>query len=86
MFNILLLLQEQVPPPVQEEVVSVFQQLVSFVAASGLLSLGSVLVIAAYALTLVSTITPNEADNRAADILWKIVNVIGLNFGKAKNK
>lgn len=85
MFGFFMLLQT-VPPPVQEEVTSVFQQLVSFVAANGLLSVGGVLMIAAYALTLIATITPNDSDNKIADLLWKLVNFIGGNFGKSKNQ
>lgn len=34
----------------------------------------------------VATITPNRADNAIADTLLRIINIFGMNFGKAKNK
>lgn len=34
----------------------------------------------------IAAITPNRADNKIADFLLKLVNVIAFNFGKAKNK
>lgn len=82
----LFTLFQPVPPPVQEEVVSVFQQLVSFVAANGVLSFSAIFVILAYAITLIATITPNESDNKIADFLWQVINLFGGNFGNAKNK
>ena len=35
---------------------------------------------------LVATMTPNKTDNKIVDALSKIINLIGANFGKAKNK
>jgi len=35
---------------------------------------------------LVATMTPNDTDNKIVDALSKIINLIGANFGKAKNK
>lgn len=35
---------------------------------------------------LVATMTPNEADNKIVDSISKIINLLGANFGKAKNK
>lgn len=37
------------------------------------------------AFALIATKTPNEADNKIADLLLKLVNLFGANFGKAKN-
>lgn len=37
------------------------------------------------AFALIATKTPNEADNKIADILLKAINLFGANFGKAKN-
>ncbi len=38
------------------------------------------------AAALVATLTPNETDNKIVDALSKIINLLGANFGKAKNK
>ena len=34
---------------------------------------------------IIATITPNKSDDKIIDLLWKIVNFAGANFGKAKN-
>ena len=34
----------------------------------------------------IATMTPNEHDNKIAAILLNIINILGANFGKAKNK
>ncbi len=34
---------------------------------------------------MVATLTANESDNKVADILLKVINFLGANFGKAKN-
>jgi hypothetical protein len=34
---------------------------------------------------LIATMTPNESDNKIADFLFKLVNNLGANFGKATN-
>lgn len=33
----------------------------------------------------IATITPNTADNKIADFLLKLINILGANFGKARN-
>lgn len=33
----------------------------------------------------IATLTPNESDNKIADFLLKLVNILGANVGKAKN-
>lgn len=38
------------------------------------------------AFAVIAAATPNKADNAVADILCKVVNVLGANFGKAANK
>ena len=35
--------------------------------------------------SLVATMTPNEADNKAVDFVLNIVNMLGANVGKASN-
>ena len=35
---------------------------------------------------LVATMTPNKTDNKIVDAISKIINLLGANFGKAKNK
>ena len=35
--------------------------------------------------SLVATLTPNEADNKAVDFVLNIVNMLGANVGKASN-
>ena len=35
--------------------------------------------------SLVATLTPNEADNKAVDFVLNIVNMLGANGGKASN-
>ena len=35
---------------------------------------------------LAATLTPTDTDNKIIDLLGKIINIIGANFGKAKNK
>tara|TARA_Y100000592_G_C5207475_1_gene193383 strand:- start:239 stop:418 length:180 start_codon:yes stop_codon:yes gene_type:complete len=35
---------------------------------------------------LVATMTPNKTDNKIVDALSKIINLLGANFGKAKNE
>lgn len=44
----------------------------------------ALLVVGAFA--VLATMTPNEVDNKIANVLVKIVNFFGANFGKAKNK
>lgn len=36
--------------------------------------------------SIIASMTPNENDNRIADQILNIVNVLGFNFGKAKNE
>ena len=36
--------------------------------------------------SVVATFTPNRADNAVVDVLMRLVNAIGMNFGKAKNE
>ena len=87
MFGFISIIQEQpVPVPDGDSVFAFFQELFVFVSANGVTSFISLLVIAAYAFTLIATITPNESDNKVADLIWKVINGIGLNVGKAKNK
>ena len=35
--------------------------------------------------SLIATMTPNEADNKAVDFVLNIVNMLGANGGKASN-
>ena len=35
--------------------------------------------------SLVATMTPNEADNKAVDFVLNLVNMLGANVGKASN-
>jgi|TARA_R110000744_G_scaffold94771_1_gene183143 hypothetical protein len=37
------------------------------------------------AFSIISTMTPNDADNRIADNLLKFINLVGGNFGKSTN-
>ena len=37
------------------------------------------------AFAVVATMTPNESDNSIADGLMKIINMVGGNFGNARN-
>jgi len=34
---------------------------------------------------LIATLTPNETDDKVVNILLKVINFLGANFGKAKN-
>lgn len=34
---------------------------------------------------VIATMTKNESDNKVADVLLKTINVLGGNFGNAKN-
>ena len=34
---------------------------------------------------LIATVTPNETDNKVADILMKVINFVGANWGNAAN-
>ena len=33
----------------------------------------------------IAAMTPNEADNKIVDVLYKAINLFGLNVNKAKN-
>jgi len=33
----------------------------------------------------IATVTPNKVDNKIVDFILKVVNLLGLNVGKAKN-
>tara|TARA_R110002012_G_scaffold25715_3_gene84705 strand:+ start:1935 stop:2114 length:180 start_codon:yes stop_codon:yes gene_type:complete len=35
--------------------------------------------------SVIATMTPNDADNQIADSLFRFVNLLGGNFGKASN-
>ena len=35
---------------------------------------------------LVATLTPNASDNKAVDFVLNIINMLGANVGKSKNK
>ena len=35
---------------------------------------------------VVATMTKNESDNKIVEKIYKVINILGLNFGKAKNK
>ena len=35
--------------------------------------------------SLIATMTPNQADNKAVDFILNIVNMLGANVGKASN-
>ena len=35
---------------------------------------------------LVATLTPNASDNKAVDFVLNIINMLGANIGKSKNK
>ena len=35
---------------------------------------------------MIATMTPNKTDNKIVDAVSKIINLLGANFGKAKNK
>jgi hypothetical protein len=37
------------------------------------------------AFAVIATMTPNESDNKIADGLMRLVNVLGANFGKSSN-
>lgn len=37
------------------------------------------------AFAIISTMTPNEADNAIADSLLRFINLLGGNFGKSSN-
>ena len=37
------------------------------------------------AFAAIATMTPNKADNKIANLLLKVINLFGANFGKAKN-
>ena len=37
------------------------------------------------AFAVVATLTPNESDNAVADGLMKFINILGGNFGNARN-
>ena len=34
----------------------------------------------------IATVTPNEADNKILSYIYKGINLLGLNIGKAKNE
>ena len=34
---------------------------------------------------IIATATPNKADNKIADVLLRIVNFFGMNFGRSRN-
>lgn len=38
------------------------------------------------AFSVISTVTPNRADNVVADVLCRVVNFVGMNFGKSRNE
>ena len=40
----------------------------------------------AYVLTLIAAWTPNKSDDKAMDLFWKLINRVGGNYGKARNK
>ena len=35
---------------------------------------------------LVATLTPNTSDNKAVDFVLNVINMLGANVGKSKNK
>ena len=35
---------------------------------------------------LVATLTPNTSDNKAVDFVLNLINMLGANVGKSKNK
>ena len=35
---------------------------------------------------VVATMTKNESDNKVVEKIYKVINILGLNFGKARNK
>lgn len=35
---------------------------------------------------IISAATPNKTDNKILDAILKIINILGINIGKAKNK
>ena len=37
------------------------------------------------AFAVIATMTPNESDNKIADGLMRLVNMLGANFGKSSN-
>ena len=37
------------------------------------------------AFAVIATMTPNESDNNIADGLMRLVNMLGANFGNARN-
>lgn len=39
-----------------------------------------------YILTIIATLTPNKADDKAVQMFLDIINGIAMNIGKAKNE
>ena len=37
------------------------------------------------AFAVVATMTPNDSDNKFVDSIFKVINILGANFGKASN-
>ena len=44
------------------------------------------LAIAIGTFSTVSTMTPNRHDNAIVDIIFQVINVLGMNFGNSKNE
>lgn len=38
------------------------------------------------AFSTIATITPNESDDKVSNCILKIINLLAMNFGKAKNE
>ncbi len=38
------------------------------------------------AFSVIATVTPNRIDNAVIDILLRVINVLGMNFGNSKNE
>lgn len=87
MFGLFALFKEQpVPPPTGDEVFAFLQLFRDFIMANGATSFAGLAVIFVGAFSILASFTKNEADNKIADALWKVINLLGFNFGKAKNK
>lgn len=37
-------------------------------------------------MSIVATMTPNKNDNKIIAVIQQIINILGANFGKSKNK
>lgn len=59
---------------------------IEFVTGGGLVAVLDVATSVVGTLALLATITPTTSDNELVAMLSKVINFLGANFGKAKNK